>query len=184
MYTLEFRQLFGDLTFRNAGATRLEVGVQQQRLDGCRQFAVAAEKPVEEMHLLALAGEQLRRRRQPVALLNLVQIAHMAFDGEIAEATGANIFFKMPDGKLHTPIADCFLDGITRRTVMKLAEEIGIQIVERKIMPEEMAVAQECFLTGTAAEVTPVQSIGDFIFKPGEYCLKLTKAYSNLVNGI
>ena len=106
------------------------------------------------------------------------------YRGQIAEATGANVFFRMPDGKLHTPLADCFLDGITRRTVMKLAEEIGIQIVERKILPEEMSEAEECFLTGTAAEVTPVQSIGDFVFKPGEYCLKLTKAYSNLVNGI
>ena len=106
------------------------------------------------------------------------------YRGQIAEATGANIFFKMPDGKLHTPIADCFLDGITRRTVMKLAQDNGIEIIERKIMPEEMAEAEECFLTGTAAEVTPVQSIGDFKFKPGEYCLKLTKAYSDLVNGI
>ena len=106
------------------------------------------------------------------------------YRGQIAEATGANIFFKMPDGKLHTPIADCFLDGITRRTVMKLAHDNGIEIIERKIMPEEMAEAEECFLTGTAAEVTPVQSIGDFKFKPGEYCLKLTKAYSDLVNGI
>ena len=61
----------------------------------------------------------------------------------------------MPDGKLHTPIADCFLDGITRRTVMKLAQDNGIEIIERKIMPEEMAEAEECFLTGTAAEVTP-----------------------------
>ena len=105
------------------------------------------------------------------------------YRGQVAEATGANVFFKMPDGKLHTPLADCFLDGITRRTVMKLAEKNGIQIVERKIMPEEMAQAEECFLTGTAAEVTPVQSIGDYKFKPAEFCLKLTKAYSDLVNG-
>ena len=66
---------------------------------------------------------------------------------------------------------------------MKLAANYGIEIVERKIMPEEMSEAEECFLTGTAAEVTPVQSIGEFNFKPGEYCLKLTKAYSDLVNG-
>ena len=63
-----------------------------------------------------------------------------------------------------------------------IAKKIGIEIVERKIMPEEMAYANECFLTGTAAEVTPVQSIGDYKFKPGEYCLKLTKAYTDLVN--
>ena len=105
------------------------------------------------------------------------------YRGQVAEATGANVFFRMPDGKLHTPLADCFLDGITRRTVMKLAEENGIEIIERKIMPEEMSEAEECFLTGTAAEVTPVQSIGDYKFKPAEFCLKLTKAYSDLVNG-
>ena len=89
----------------------------------------------------------------------------------------------MPDGKLHTPLADCFLDGITRRTVIGLSKANGIDIVERKIMPEEMADAEECFLTGTAAEVTPVQSIGDYKFIPGEVCLKLTEAYSDLVNG-
>ena len=104
------------------------------------------------------------------------------YRGQIAEATGANIFFKMPDGKLHTPLADCFLDGITRRTVMKIAQDLGVDIVERKIMPEELAEAEECFLTGTAAEVTPVQSIGDYKFKPGDLCLKLTTAYSDLVN--
>jgi branched-chain amino acid aminotransferase len=104
------------------------------------------------------------------------------YRGQIAEATGANIFFKMPDGKLHTPLADCFLDGITRRTVMKIAQDHGIEIVERKIMPEEMANAEECFLTGTAAEVTPVQSIGNYRFIPGEVCSLLTKAYSELVN--
>jgi branched-chain amino acid aminotransferase len=104
------------------------------------------------------------------------------YRGQIAEATGANIFFKMPDGKLHTPLADCFLDGITRRTVMKIAKDHGVDIVERKIMPEEMADAEECFLTGTAAEVTPVQSIGDYKFKPGDLCFKLTRAYSELVN--
>ena len=103
------------------------------------------------------------------------------YRGQIAEATGANIFFKMPDGKLHTPLADCFLDGITRRTVMKIAKDHGVDIVERKIMPEEMAEAEECFLTGTAAEVTPVQSIGDYKFKPGDLCFKLTRAYSELV---
>ena len=67
------------------------------------------------------------------------------YRGQIAEATGANIFFKMPDGKLHTPLADCFLDGITRRTVMKIAQDLGVEIVERKIMPEEMAEAEGVF---------------------------------------
>ena len=104
------------------------------------------------------------------------------YRGQIAEATGANIFFKMPDGKLHTPLPDCFLDGITRRTVIDIAKNFGIETIERKIMPEEMKDAEECFLTGTAAEVTPVREIGEFKFTPGEVCLKLTDAYSKLVN--
>ena len=96
--------------------------------------------------------------------------------GQVAEATGANIFFVM-DGKLHTPTPDCFLDGITRRTVMGLAEERGYEVIERAIMPEEMANADECFLTGTAAEVTPVGSIGPYTFQPGEVCKTLMDAY-------
>ena len=104
-------------------------------------------------------------------------------EGNIAEATGANIFFKDDQGGLHTPIPDSFLDGITRREVIKIAKRKGIKVFERKIQPEEMKNFVGCFLTGTAAEVTPVQSIGEFNFKPGEYCLKLTKAYSDLVNG-
>ncbi len=101
--------------------------------------------------------------------------------GQVAEATGANIFFLMPDGKLHTPTPDCFLDGITRRTVIDLARQQGIDVVERAIMPEEMADAQECFLTGTAAEVTPVgQIVGPdftFSFTPGDLSHRLMDAY-------
>ena len=104
------------------------------------------------------------------------------YRGQIAEATGANIFFKMPDGKLHTPLPDCFLDGITRRAVINIAKNLGIETIERKIMPEELENVEECFLTGTAAEVTPVQSIGDYKFTPGKVCLQLTEAYSKLVN--
>ena len=85
--------------------------------------------------------------------------------GQIAEATGANIFFVM-DGELHTPKPDCFLDGITRRTVIGLARERQIKVVERAIMPEEMSRASECFLSGTAAEITPVGQIGDYRFTP------------------
>lgn len=96
--------------------------------------------------------------------------------GQVAEATGANIFFVM-DGKLHTPTPDCFLDGITRRTVIGLAKQHGYEVVERAIMPEEMEKADECFLTGTAAEVTPVGSIGSYSFTPGEVCKTLMKAY-------
>ena len=82
------------------------------------------------------------------------------YRGYIAEATGANVFFLMEDGKLHTPLADCFLNGITRRTIIDLAKEQGLEVVERHMMPEEMAQATECFLTGTAAEVTPVSKLG------------------------
>lgn len=102
------------------------------------------------------------------------------YRGYVAEATGANVFFGR--GKeLHTPIADCFLNGITRRTVMGLAEQAGYTIVERHIRPEEMADFDECFLTGSAAEVTPVRQIGDVMFKPAEACSTLMHAYSALV---
>ena len=88
--------------------------------------------------------------------------------GRVAEATGANIFLAMPDGRLHTPTPDCFLDGITRRTVIGLARARGIEVVERAIMPDELARAREIFLTGTAAEVTPVGLIDELRFTPGE----------------
>ncbi|MBM86207.1 MAG: branched-chain amino acid aminotransferase [Rhodospirillaceae bacterium] len=105
------------------------------------------------------------------------------YRGQIAESTGANIFFVMEDGRLHTPTPDCFLDGITRRTVIQLARRRGYEIVERAIMPEEMAKANECFLTGTAAEVTPVGKIGDFSFTPGDITQALDESYTSLVNG-
>ena len=105
------------------------------------------------------------------------------YRGLVAESTGANIFFVMDDGKIHTPTPDCFLDGITRRTVIGLARDRGYEIVERQIKPEEMANASECFLTGTAAEVTPVGVIGEYTFKPGEICFNLIDDYTALVNG-
>ncbi|MFN3398796.1 MAG: branched-chain amino acid aminotransferase [Ferrovibrio sp.] len=92
--------------------------------------------------------------------------------GQIAEATGANVFFAK-DGKLHTPTPDCFLDGITRRAVIAMARGRGIEVVERPIQPEEMAGFDECFLTGTAAEVTPVSEIGPYKFMPGKICQTL-----------
>jgi branched-chain amino acid aminotransferase len=100
--------------------------------------------------------------------------------GLVAEATGANIFFVM-DGKLHTPTPDCFLDGITRRSVIDLARARGIEIVERQIRPEEMANATECFLTGTAAEVTPVGVIDDYTFTPGQITQQLIDDFNALV---
>ena len=97
--------------------------------------------------------------------------------GRVAEATGANIFLVI-DGVLHTPIPDCFLDGITRRTVIELAEARGYQVVEREIWPEDLKCAQEVFLTGTAAEVTPVGRIDELTFTPGEVCEALMDAYA------
>ncbi len=105
------------------------------------------------------------------------------YRGYVAEATGANVFFLMDDGKIHTPEADCFLNGITRRTVIELAQKEGLEVVERHIMPEEMANARECFLTGTAAEVTPVSQIGDYSFTPGNVTRSLVQAYEDLVYG-
>ncbi|MDJ0609609.1 MAG: branched-chain amino acid aminotransferase [Kiloniellales bacterium] len=102
------------------------------------------------------------------------------YRGRIAEATGANIFL-VQDGVLHTPTPDCFLDGITRRTVMALARERGYEIVERAIMPDELARTQEVFITGTAVEVTPVAEIDGFTFTPGEITRDLMTAYDELV---
>ena len=100
--------------------------------------------------------------------------------GQVAEATGANIFF-VKDGVLHTPTPDCFLDGITRRTVIDLAKRRGYQVVDRVIMPEEMAEFEQAFLTGTAAEVTPVSEIGPYTFKVGEIARNLMEDYSAVV---
>jgi branched-chain amino acid aminotransferase len=100
--------------------------------------------------------------------------------GHVAEATGANMFF-IEGNTLHTPTPDCFLDGITRRTVMQLARQRGLEIVERTILPEELAGFSECFITGTAAEVTPVSEIGPYLFTPGEISKNLMEDYTALV---
>ena len=102
--------------------------------------------------------------------------------GRVAEATGANVFF-VDNGVLHTPEPDCFLDGITRRTVMDLARARGLEIIERAIMPEEMENFSECFITGTAAEVTPVSEIGPYKFTPGDISINLLNDYLALVGG-
>jgi len=103
--------------------------------------------------------------------------------GQIAEATGANIFF-IKDGVLHTPLPDCFLDGITRRTVIGLAKQRGLKVIERAMMPEEMAEFSECFITGTAAEVTPVSEIGPYKFKVGDITRNLMSDYAALVHPV
>ncbi len=98
------------------------------------------------------------------------------WQGRVAEATGANVFF-IKDGAIHTPIADCFLDGITRRTVIDLARARGIEVIERRIMPEEMEGFEQCFLTGSAAEVTPVSEIGPYSFVPGDITKLMIEDY-------
>ena len=97
--------------------------------------------------------------------------------GQVAEATGANVFF-VKDGVIHTPTPDCFLDGITRRTVIDLAKRRGYEVVERAIMPEELESFEQCFLTGTAAEVTPVSEVGSYRFTVGEIAVNLMNDYA------
>ena len=97
--------------------------------------------------------------------------------GQVAECTGANIFF-IKDGKIHTPTPDCFLDGITRKTVIDLARRRGIEVVERRIMPDELDSFSECFITGTAAEVTAVSEIARWRFTPGTITQRLMDDYT------
>jgi branched-chain amino acid aminotransferase len=99
------------------------------------------------------------------------------YRGLVAEATGANVFFVKGD-EIHTPTPDCFLDGITRQTLIGLAKANGYKVIERAIKPEELSNFDECFLTGTAAEVTPVSEISEFRFRPGKACETLINAYA------
>lgn len=99
------------------------------------------------------------------------------WQGRVAECTGANIFF-IKDETIHTPIADCFLDGLTRQTVIELARRRGIKVVERRIMPTELTDFSECFITGSAAEVTPVSEIADWRFTPAAITKQLMEDYS------
>jgi len=101
--------------------------------------------------------------------------------GRLAESTGANIFLVI-DGALHTPTPDCFLDGLTRQSVIALAKKRGIAVVERVIMPEELEQADEVFITGTAAEVTPVSQIGDLTFTVGQISRDLIDDYTALTH--
>ena len=99
------------------------------------------------------------------------------WEGRVAECTGANIFF-VKDGKIHTPIADCFLDGITRQTVIDLAKRRGFELIERRILPDELTSFSECFITGSAAEVTAVAEIADWKFTPGAITKQLMDDYT------
>ena len=103
------------------------------------------------------------------------------YEGNVAEATGANIFFKDKNGELHTPIPDSFLDGITRRTVIGIAKSKNIKVHERKISPSELKDFVGCFLTGTAAEVTPVSCIANNQFKVCEMIIDLNESYQLVV---
>ena len=102
-------------------------------------------------------------------------------EGYVAEATGANVFFKDSDGKLHTPTPDSFLDGITRRTIIEIAKSKNIEVIERKIKPDELSNFVGCFLTGTAAEVTPVSQIDKFNFKVCNTIIRLSDNYQEIV---
>ena len=102
------------------------------------------------------------------------------YRGYVAESTGSNVFF-IKDGVIHTPLADCFLNGITRQSVIKLARSQGFEVIERHIKPEELSSFTECFVTGTAAEVTPVAQIGEYSFTPGNISLSLMDDYAQLV---
>ena len=102
------------------------------------------------------------------------------WQGRVAECTGANIFFTR-DGVIHTPIADCFLNGITRQTVIGMLKAMGVTVHERHILPEELASFEQCWLTGTAAEVTPVGQIGDYHFEVGDLTRRVATAYEQLV---
>ena len=106
----------------------------------------------------------------------------MMFDyrGYVAEATGANIFF-VKNGEVHTPTPDCFLNGLTRQTVIGMLEERNINVIERHIMPDELEGFEQCWLTGTAAEVTPVGQIGDYNFEVGALTREIAEGYEKLV---
>ncbi len=106
----------------------------------------------------------------------------MDYRGFVAEATGANVFF-VKGGEVHTPEPDCFLNGITRQTVIGMLKERGVRVIERHIEPREMEDFEQCWLTGTAAEVTPVGSIGDYSFEVGALTRSIAGDYEKLVRG-
>jgi branched-chain amino acid aminotransferase len=152
----------------------------EQRLKGIRldmadwrrpdpRTAPAKSKAAGLYMICTLAKHAAERKGYADALM-------LDWRGQVAEATGANIFF-VKDGVIHTPTPDCFLNGITRQTVIALAQARGIEVIERAIMPEEMAGFEQAFLTGTAAEVTPISEIGPYRFQVGRITRQLMEDY-------
>lgn len=135
--------------------------------------APAKAKAVGLYMICTLAKHDAERRGYADALM-------LDWRGQVAECTGANIFF-VKDGELHTPTPDCFLDGITRQTVIGLAQQRQIKVVERAILPEEMSGFEQCFIVGTAAEVTPVSEIGPYRFEVGDITRALRSDYLDAV---
>jgi branched-chain amino acid aminotransferase len=160
-----------DPTMRDKGI-RLDVSQWHRPAPNC---APTAAKAAGLYMICTLSKHAAERKGYNDALM-------LDYRNLIAEATGANIFF-IQDGKIHTPTPDCFLDGITRRTVVGLAKKRGIEIVERAIQPEEMEGFEQCFLTGTAAEVTAVGEIGPYNFVVGDITKTLRSDYEQLVRG-
>ena len=119
--------------------------------------------------------------KQKAELKGFSDALMLDYRNQIAETTGANIFF-IKGSEIHTPIPDCFLDGITRRTVIKIAESLGMKVIERVLFLEDIKDFDQCFITGTAAEVTPVAEIDSNKFQVGEEIKKISSAYSELVN--
>jgi branched-chain amino acid aminotransferase len=124
--------------------------------------------------ICTLSKDQAERNGYEDALM-------MDYKGRVAEATGANVFLYR-ERALHTPIPDCILNGITRQTVIELARERGIEVIEREIMPDELGDFEQVFLTGTAAEVTPVSEIGPHKYKVGDVCQTMMRDYDDLVH--
>jgi branched-chain amino acid aminotransferase len=134
------------------------------------QTAPSASKAAGLYMICTISKHKAERKGYADALM-------LDWQGRVAECTGANVFF-IKEGKIHTPIADCFLDGITRKTAIELAKRRGIEVIERRIMPDEMEGFEQCFITGSAAEVTPVSEIGPYRFEVGDICKTLMNDYT------
>ena len=156
--------------------TQLEKGIRLDIAEYRRpdpQTAPSKAKAVGLYMICTISKHKAERKGYADALM-------LDWRGRVAECTGANIFF-VKNGEIHTPTPDCFLDGITRRTVIGLAQKRQIKVVERAIMPDELAGFEQCFIVGTAAEVTPVGEIGPYRFKVGDLTRTLRSDYLDAV---